>query len=208
MLRSTLLSLSAAVALAACAAPQTQTFVRPDPKAPSAFPSHQNAGFSVAPANAPSGPAVDEFAANFLNGVQARSFSGKREFCGYFFVDSSGQLRGTPPRAGTTASCNMPAPRPGQGIIASYHTHGSFTRRYDNEVPSIVDLQSDFDFGIDGYVSTPGGRVWLVDFQTKSTRQVCGLRCISSDPHFIPQDEEGIRQTYTIPQLQRRSSGF
>lgn len=208
MLRSTLLSLTATLALTACAAPQTQTFVQPNPKGTSAFPSHQNAGFSVAPANAPSGQVVDTFASNFLNGLQAPSFAGRREFCGYFYIDSAGQLQGTPPRAGTVAACDMPAPRVGQGIIASYHTHGSFGRLYDNEVPSIVDLQSDFDFGIDGYVSTPGGRIWLVDFQTRSTRQICGLGCVAQDPRFVPQGEANIKQVYTIPDLQERAGRF
>ena len=102
----------------------------------------------------------------------------------------------------------MPAPAAGQGIVASYHTHGAYGRAYDNEVPSVIDLASDFQFGIDGYVSTPGGRVWLVDFQTQTTSQLCGLRCVTSDPGFVPQNEAGVRQSYSIATLQRRFAGF
>jgi hypothetical protein len=75
-------------------------------------------------------------------------------------------------------------------------------------VPSVIDLTSDFDFGIDGYVSTPGGRVWLVDFQTRSTQQLCGLSCVTSDPGFVPFEEDRVRQSYSVQSLQRRSSNF
>ena len=70
---------------------------------------------------------------------------------------ADGTLAATPATRGTAASCAMNCPS--RGAIASYHTHGSFSARYDNEVPSTSDLQSDFDFNVDGYVSTPGGRL-------------------------------------------------
>ncbi len=165
-------------------------------------------GTSVAPPNAPSGAVVDQFAVSFLNSIQTRSIRERREYCGYITVDASGQLSATPPRPGTFAGCDMPIPRAGQGIIASYHTHGAYGPGYDNEVPSTVDLMSDFQFGIDGYVSTPGGRVWLVDVQTRSTRQICGLRCVISDPGFVPEGEATIQASYTLPALERRSNGF
>lgn len=192
-------ALLAALTLAACGAPVQQSSPRAAVQS--------NAGFSVAPANAPSGPAVDAFARDYLNTLQARSFAGQREYCGYFFIDRAGFLQATPPRAGSFAGCDMPAPRRGEGIVASYHTHGSYDPRYDNEVPSTIDLVSDFEFGIDGYVSTPGGRVWLVDFQTRSTRQICGLRCVMPDPNFRPQNESAVRASYTLPDLQRRAAG-
>ncbi|WP_281981959.1 DUF4329 domain-containing protein [Thalassorhabdomicrobium marinisediminis] len=191
--------------LSACAAPPTPTGLQPmsGPGVPQTAP----VVYSVAPPNAPRGPAVDAFAKAFLDDIQAASIADRREYCGYFYITPEGQLRGTPPRIGTFATCDMPEPRPGQGIIASYHTHGAYGGGYDNEVPSAIDLTSDFDYGINGYVSTPGGRVWLVDFQTLTTRQVCGLGCITMDPRFQPQDEAGIRISYTVPDLRRRNSG-
>lgn len=208
MIRLTALFAAASIALAGCDAPSGQSSAPSGGKGSSFAPRQENVGFTVAPPNAPSGPAVDAFARDYLNTLQARSFAGRREYCGYFFIDTAGRLQATPPRTGTFASCLMPEPRVGQGIIASYHTHGSFARQYDNEVPSVVDLESDFDYGIDGYVSTPGGRIWLVDFQTLSTRQVCGLRCVRSDPNFRPQNEASIRTSYTYRALQQRSRGF
>lgn len=197
MFRLTGLIAAAAITLAGCAAPTGQTFKQPNSQ-----------GFSVAPLNAPSGAVVDTFARTFLNDLNVRSIREGREHCGYIFIDPQGRLQATPPRAGTFASCDMVAPRVGQGIIASYHTHGSYGRDYDNEVPSVIDLMSDFDYGIDGYVSTPGGRVWLVDFQTQTTRQVCGLRCVTSDGNFVPQGEASIRQSYSLPSLKQRSASF
>ena len=82
----------------------------------------------------------------------------------------------------------MPAPLVGQGIVASYHTYEAYQRLYDNEVPSVIDLISYMGFGINSYVSTPGGRVWVVDFQTLTALQLCSLHCVTSDPGFVPQD--------------------
>ncbi|WP_187293155.1 DUF4329 domain-containing protein [Octadecabacter arcticus] len=155
MIRLTALLAAASIALTTCDAPTSQTFVQPNPKGATSQSSQMNAGFSVAPANAPSGPLVDNFARNFLNTLQVRSIAERREHCGYFFIGSDGRLQASTPRGGTFASCDMPAPLAGQGIVASYHTHGAYGRRYDNEVPSVIDLTSDFDFGIDGYVSPP-----------------------------------------------------
>lgn len=209
MIRLTLAALAASFSLAACDAPNvSQTFVQPNPNSSRVVAVRTNAGFTVAPPNAPSGPVIDQFAVSFLNSIQARSIRERREYCGYFVLTATGQIEATPPRPGTFAGCNMPAPRVGQGIIASYHTHGAYGPGYDNEVPSTVDLESDFDFGIDGYVSTPGGRVWLVDFQTRSTRQLCGPRCVFTDPAFITDVSDTIQPTYTLTTLQQRFRSF
>ncbi len=145
---------------------------------------------------------ADAFARNFLNSIQSRSFAGNTEFCGYFYLTSSGQIAATPPIPGLLASCTQPAPGP--SVFASYHTHGAYDPAYDNEVPSIGDLEGDFSFGIDGYISTPGGRVWRVEYDTRNAIQVCGLGCVAVDPGFVPRDEGRVFQTYTVAQLARR----
>lgn len=212
MIRSFVFAVTGLMAVAACDVPPQQVFIQPavqtGPGGLAANPRNVNVGFTVAPPNAPSGPVVDGFARNFLSSIQTRSIRERREYCGYFYLDAAGQLQATPPIAGTVATCDMPAPRVGQGIIASYHTHGAYGQGYDNEVPSAVDLLSDFDFGIDGYVSTPGGRVWLVDFQTRTTRQICGRGCVISDPNFVPEDEAQIRASYTVRDLRVRNKSF
>lgn len=172
---------------------------------------YARANAEVAPSavpGAPSDAAAQAFAVDFLNSIQALSIAQRSEYCGYFYVDEAGQIRATPPRRGSFASCDMPAPRRGEGIFASYHTHGAYGANYDNEVPSVTDLESDFAFAVDGYVSTPGGRVWHVDNGTRSTRQICGPGCVYVDPGFRPVGEAGIRASYNLSQLGRRAAGY
>lgn len=150
----------------------------------------------------PDAATADAFAVTFLNSIQAVSFAQRREFCGYFLVDSTGQISATTPVPGTLASCTQPGPGP--RVFASYHTHGAYDAGYDNEVPSPEDLLGDFSFQIDGYVSTPGGRVWRVELDEQAALLVCGQACVMVDPGFVPRDEAGIRSRYTVSQLRAR----
>lgn len=148
---------------------------------------------------------VDAFAVRFLDTIQAPSINARKEFCGYIRRDSSGALQATPPRPGTFASCQMPAPLPGSSVIATYHTHGAYGPNYDNETPSSIDLESDAQLGLNGYVSTPGGRVWRTNPDTLDTVQICGLGCVTRDPGFVPRNEAAVLQRFTLAQLQRRN---
>jgi hypothetical protein len=197
MLRFTF-TLLAAAALAACAEPIDTITKRPalTPKAISMQPSVITPG--------PAQAETDRFAKAFLDSIQARSISERRELCGFFIRNDAGQLQATPPRAGTFAGCNMPVPNRRDNIVASYHTHGAYGSQYDNEVPSTTDLQSDFILGIDGYLSTPGGRVWHVSNVTREASQICGLGCVTRDPGFIPRNETQVAQRYSIATLIQR----
>lgn len=147
----------------------------------------------------------DLFAIAFLDSIQGQSIGEQREFCGFFYRDDGGAVRATPPRRGTFATCSMPAPRPGFGVFASYHTHGAYGEEFDNEVPSVTDLESDFALGLNGYVSTPGGRVWRVNRDSRDTVQLCGLGCVTSDPGFVPRNESGVFSRYNLLQLALRN---
>ena len=51
-------------------------------------------------------------------------------------------------------------------LIASYHTHDALDPAEPDanfELPSSDDLISDSEEGVDGYLSTPGGRFWFID---------------------------------------------
>ena len=50
-------------------------------------------------------------------------------------------------------------------VVATFHTHGSYSPEFENELPSLSDVLGDFSQRIDGYVATPAGRVWLNDFE-------------------------------------------
>lgn len=201
------LLLSATLAVAGCT-PKGENFIvvtdqsNVSPKGSGTGPAPRVTG--IRPDNVPPAAQAESFARNFLNSIQAPSIRAKREFCGFFFVDSGGQIQATPPRRGTFASCSLPVPSRGQGVFASYHTHGAYGPDYDNEVPSPTDMQSDFALGLDGYISTPGGRVWRIHLQDRTARQVCGLRCVLQDPGFVPRNEESVRQAYTLASLNQR----
>ena len=104
----------------------------------------------------------------FVKGVFARlqpvSFRERREFCGYIGLDAKGNLIATKAARGDVSSCL--ADDPGDmDIIASYHTHGGFDPDHYSEIPSGDDMEGDEEEGIDGWVATPGGRLWYIDTQ-------------------------------------------
>lgn len=148
---------------------------------------------------------VEAFAREELNALQQPSFEGDTELCGIIFETSQGDLGVSRPTGGNEASCDITFfDEPGMVPIASFHTHGSHSRQYDGEVPSVVDLESDFANGMDGYIATPGGRFWHVDHNDRVARMVCGAGCLMQDPDYVPCNDDQIAQRYTIEELTRR----
>ena len=145
---------------------------------------------------------IDAFAKGILDGLQPISIEQGREFCGYIYQTRDGGLAATPITQGGEDFCDLP--EPDHNTLASFHTHGGFSDKYDNEVPSVDDVQGDFDAGIDGYVGTPGGRVWLIDYEAQVARQLCNVLCITSDPENDPDDAGFVPQTFTLPELRER----
>ena len=97
-----------------------------------------------------------------LNELNPRSIQQNREWGGYVSRRADGTYSSTPGIPGEAASVSLPAPEnavPGGSIAtASYHTHGAFDPRYDNENFSPQDIFSDIIFGLDGYLGTPQGQ--------------------------------------------------
>ncbi len=144
---------------------------------------------------------LDEFAVTLLDGLQPRSFAEAREFCGYIERGPDGSFATTPVQGGNEVSCDPGPVTP--GTIASFHTHGAYTPDYNNELPSSEDLYTDFANRIDGYISTPGGRIWRVDYDRRRAFLMCGAGCVRTDPDDIPADAGPIRRSYSIDALQR-----
>ena len=162
----------------------------------------------LAPAAADAGDAKERaFARDILGGLQAQSFKENREFCGYIGRTAKGHLVATPPRRGLAASCVIDPPPPGLRVTASYHTHAGFDPFTYGEVPSSDDLRADGSEGINGYVSTPGGRFWFVDGPAGVTRQICGAGCLRSDPNFDSREVDPVERRYTLKQIKRREGG-
>jgi len=151
---------------------------------------------------------VQDFARTQLAALQQQSFERNIELCGIIFENADGSLGATPPREGDEASCGIRYwDEPGMRPVASFHTHGSFNERYDSEVPSIQDLQSDYAAGMDGYVATPGGRFWRVDAASPAAMLVCGAGCLAADPDYVPCPASAPRARYSYPDLVERQTG-
>ena len=139
---------------------------------------------------------------------QAVSFAEDIEVCGYFGYDADGAFLASDPVEGTFDSCTVEE-IPGDlvEIVASYHTHSRFDTDYNSEVPSTDDLIADIEEQVFGYIGTPGGRFWLVDWRTATATQLCGLYCLNSDGDFIEGDAGPIVNSYTLDELREREGG-
>lgn len=144
-----------------------------------------------------------ELAKSILSEIQPLSIKQNREYCGLIGFDRRGWLVATEPVRGEEGFCDPLNNRRMALVVASYHTHGAFSRDYFNEVPSVMDVYADHDEGIDGYVSTPGGRLWYIDGEDMVISMICDLGCLPSDPDFIANDMGPIEPSYTLEELER-----
>ncbi len=142
-------------------------------------------------------------AKQILGDLQRPSIRQNVEYCGYLGYDRGGKLTASKPTRGDEASCLADDPLNIAVITASYHTHGAFSEDYFGEIPSGDDMEGDEEMGIDGYVSTPGGRLWYVDTTEMETWQICGIGCLARDARFRPGADGRIRQSYSYKQLVR-----
>jgi len=124
------------------------------------------------------------FALDLLQSLNERSVDLNYEYCGFIYYDTSGLLRATKPEKGGTHSCLPVFPEDSSAIFASYHTHAAYDPNSLNEYPSVQDMEGDFSNAINGYMATPGGRLWFTDAQKRLSRQLCGYRCLVFDPSY------------------------
>ncbi len=150
--------------------------------------------------------ALQELARKQLQDLQPISIRQNREFCGVIGRAKDGRLIAGPIRRGKRARCQVGELPPNTTLVATFHTHGSYLRRFDNEVPSIIDFETEIALGSIGYVSTPGGRFWMVNGPKAEVRLICGVGCLPWDPNFKDQEEKlgKIRDRYTRKQLYAR----
>ncbi len=143
------------------------------------------------------------FAKQLLSDLQPTSTRQNVELCGYIGTDGNGVLRASGPERGGADWCEPDWPDDLE-VTASYHTHAGYDPDSWSEIPSGDDMESDEAEGIDGYVSTPGGRFWYIDTEDMVTFQLCGIGCLPSDPDFRPAPEDGIQPSYTYDELVRK----
>ncbi len=166
-------------------------------------------GIQPLPVTAPSSPTGAELAAvtDILSDLQLVSFATNAEHCGYIGRDAAGRIITTDINRGTEASCDLPSIPPGMAVVASFHTHSTYSPEYASEWPTATDMMSDAAYGISGYISTPGGRLWYVDTQSMTVRQLCGRACLPQDPDYRPEDDGPLRPVMTLSDLQRWETG-
>ncbi len=199
----------ALAALTACGATPQHGTVRGQPSSTgalaggpvlAAFPRLQaSRGLPVAESS-PTG-AERAFAMQLLSDLQALSFAGNREYCGYLGLDPAGRLMATPTTPGSEASCPLPRVPQGMTLLASFHTHGTYSPYYASEWPTTQDMETDASDNIDGYIATPGGRVWHVDSDTMTVTEICGRGCLPQDPAYIAADDGPLLPVMSYRQL-------
>lgn len=142
------------------------------------------------------------FVMAILTRLQSESFRANAEHCGYIGLDGGGNLIQTQSRRGTEASCTLPQIPAGMRLLASYHTHGTYSPQYASEFPTSTDMQTDASDNIDGYISTPGGRLWYVDSDTMTVRELCGRGCLPQDPNYVAAEDGPVRPLMSLRDLQ------
>ncbi len=148
---------------------------------------------------------VDIFAVNFLNNLQQLSFRDRVEYCGLFGIDDDENIVATPAQVGEEYGCDISDEAystPGLEVIASYHTHGQYNADAYNEVPSTDDMLGDFEEGIDGYISTPSGRIWAILVDDSNAIQLCGPGCVVADPNYQECTAHLPDEQYTVESLE------
>ncbi|MEO0342666.1 MAG: DUF4329 domain-containing protein [Pseudomonadota bacterium] len=132
--------------------------------------------------------------------VQNLSLDRNREFCGYFgYVD--GALTMSRVKRGRKASCRAFFPGSAMDVVASFHTHGRFDLRYFSEIPSTNDILADQIEGVNGFMVTPGGRLWFIDSTAGTGTLLCGLGCLPQDPDFHRDPDIQIKSKFTFQEL-------
>ena len=155
--------------------------------------------FAAFPAWSQSAPtAADELAyvTKVFEKIQPRSFAMNRELCGYLGKDASGRFVTTRIATGSEDGCTLPYWPEKFDVLASFHTHSTYSPDYNSEFPSSIDMESDEASGIDGWIATPGGRIWYVDSSEMVAYQVCGESCVPQDPNYVDEGQT-IRPSYS-----------
>jgi Domain of unknown function (DUF4329) len=147
---------------------------------------------------------IDQFAASHLDTVQEKSFKDGHEYCGLIFYNRAGELKVSKEKKGQIDSCVPDDVSEEFNIIASYHTHGSANLDADTEVPSYDDLDADIEEGINGYIATPGGRLWLNNAKIQKSIMLCGKGCLKADSRFVECMAIFPEKEYTLDSLVSR----
>ncbi len=116
-------------------------------------------------------PSAGEAAGDAINYINPTSIRRNLEYGGHIIQNSDGTYSATLPLQGGPAGVNIGLP-PANGV-ASYHTHGAYDSRYDNENFSPTDVLYNAFNGMPGYLGTPAGSIQM-NYGSKFRK---GLKC-------------------------------
>lgn len=133
--------------------------------------------------------------------LQKLSFATGFEYCGYLGHKPDGAIGFTEMIRGGHNGCTPKMPDGGLSLVASMHTHGAYDPQVPAEFPTVLDMQSDKAEGVNGYISTPGGRLWFINSDAAEAMQLCGLGCLPQDPNFHAGDDGTIATRYSYDEL-------
>ncbi|MBE1283589.1 MAG: DUF4329 domain-containing protein [Rhodobacteraceae bacterium] len=136
-----------------------------------------------------------------LTPIQQLSFATGYEYCGYLGHDAQKRIQFTDMQRGKNDSCTPIVTDAALHLVASLHTHGAYDRDVPAEFPTVRDMRSDASEGVNGYIGTPGGRLWYIDSKAMVAVQLCGLGCLPQDPAFHAGDDGEIQRSYTLQEL-------
>jgi hypothetical protein len=157
------------------------------------------------PVQAPAQSAQETaYVMGLMESMNALSVRFNREVCGYILRHPNGAYSSTKVSWGGHASCASLPIMDGMDVVSSWHTHAAWAQEYDNEVPSIQDVEGDMRLGVNGWVGTPGGRLWFIDGTSGFMRQVCGIGCLPDDPNAIEGSQGPVGDSYTLDALYAR----
>ncbi|RDC59840.1 hypothetical protein HME9302_01036 [Alteripontixanthobacter maritimus] len=144
-------------------------------------------------------------AAQTLADLQVRSHANNLEYCGYIYR-WDGSVKASSPEVGNAFSCESDfGANSNREVLATYHTHAGFDAEADSEVPSDIDLRSTISWQVDDYVSTPGGRLWLVSGENEQAVLLCGPACLAVDPAFRDCPGDASSDRYDLAMLRARA---
>lgn len=143
-----------------------------------------------------------------LGPLQLLSFAEDREYCTYLLRGPGGVLFFSEIVRGGRDGCTPRRPLAGATPIASVHTHGAYNRGVPAEFPTTLDMESDRNEGVAGYVGTPGGRLWHIDSRRMVAVQLCPPGCLPRDPAFHEGDDGVIAGRYSHRQLIALEAGL
>ena len=136
-----------------------------------------------------------------LRRIQEVSIREDVEYCGYIVKDlNTNELVAIEPERGNKQFCVTPIVDLNTfKLQAAYHTQGAYREDALTEIPSSRDFESASVDQVDSFISTPGGRVWRIDYLNNTAAIICDNgECVDRDQNYKRPELYSIPSTITM----------